>query len=52
MLYYFWKGRVLEFINNILDLPWKGIFYLASAEEFDIQNTEGLYGGIENFDTK
>ena len=48
MLYYFGKGKVLQYINKILEIPVEGIFDLARTEEFNIQNVEGLYTGIKD----
>ena len=52
VLYFFGKEKVLEYVNNPIELPVEGVFDLASAEEFDIQNAEGLYTGIKDLDDK
>lgn len=52
VLYFFGKEKILEYINNPIELPVEGVFDLASAEEFDIQNAEGLYTGIKDLDDK
>lgn len=50
VLFFFGKEKVIEYINNPMELPVEGVSDLAKAEEFDIQNAEGLYTGIEELD--
>ena len=52
VLYFFGREKVLEYANSPIELPIEGVFDLASAEEFDIQNAEGLYTGIKELDDK
>ena len=52
VLYFFGKEKVLEYINNPIELPVEGVFDLAKAEEFDIENAEGLYTGIKDLDNQ
>lgn len=52
VLYFFGKEKVLEYINNPIELPVEGVFDLATAEEFDIESAEGLYTGIKELDDK
>lgn len=50
VLYFFGKEKVLEYINEPIELPVEGVIDLADAEEFDIENAEGLYTGINELD--
>lgn len=52
VLYFFGREKVLEYVNNPIELPVEGVFDLASAEEFDIEAAEGLYTGIKELDDK
>ena len=52
VLYFFGKEKVIEYINNPIELPIEGVLDLASAEEFDIENAEGLYTGIKDLDNQ
>lgn len=52
VLYFLGRDKVLEYANNPIELPIEGVFDLANAEEFDIQNAEGLYTGIKELDNK
>lgn len=46
------KQKVLEYIDNPVELPIEGITDLSTAEDFDIEKVEGLYTGIKDLDDK
>ena len=52
VLYFFSKEKVLEYVYNPIELPVEGVLDLAKAEEFDIQNAEGLLTGITDLDNQ
>jgi len=52
ILYYKGANRVLDYIAKPLDVPIDNVLDLATAEEFDIEKTEGLYTGIKDLDDK
>jgi len=52
VLYFFNKEKVLEYVYNPIELPVEGVLDLAKAEEFDIQNAEGLLTGITDLDNQ
>lgn len=50
VLYFYGKDRVLEYIHNPIETPIEGVIDLADAEDFDIEQAEGLYTGIQELD--
>ena len=52
LLYFKGKDRVLEYINKPFEVPVEKVLDLSKAEDFDIENTEGLYTGIKELDDK
>lgn len=52
VLYFFNKEKVLEYVYHPIELPVEGVLDLAKAEEFDIQNAEGLLTGITDLDNQ
>lgn len=52
VLFFIGKDRVLEYINKPLEVPVEKVLDLSSAEDFDIEHTEGLYTGIKELDDK
>ena len=52
VLFFKGKERVLEYINKPLEVPVEKVLDLSKAEDFDIENTEGLYTGIKELDDK
>lgn len=50
ILYFYGKDRVMEYINNPIDTPIEGVIDLADAEDFDIEQAEGLYTGLQDLD--
>lgn len=52
LLFYYGKEKVLSYLNNPLELPIEHVTDLSIAEDFDIENTEGLYTGIRDLDNQ
>lgn len=50
VLHYFGKGKVLEVIHGAKEMPITNIVDLASVQDFDIENAEGVYSGFQQFD--
>lgn len=52
LLFFKGKERVLEYIQQPLEVPVEKVLDLSKAEEFDIEHAEGLYTGIKELDDK
>lgn len=52
LLFYYGKEKVLSYLNNPLELPVENVSDLSKAEDFDINNAEGLYTGIKDLDNQ
>ncbi len=52
ILYCYGKERILEYINNPIEVPVENVSDLSEAEDFDIEHAEGLLTGIEDLDSK
>lgn len=52
LLYFKGKDIILEYINKPLEIPIDKVKDLSKAEEFDIENAEGLYTGIKDLDDR
>lgn len=50
VLYFFGKEKVLEVINNAKEMPITNIIDLANVQDFDLQNSEGIYSGFKILD--
>ena len=50
VLYLFGKEKVLEVINNAREMPITNIIDLANVQDFDLQNSEGIYSGFKILD--
>ena len=52
LLFFKGKDRILYYINKPLEVPVEKVLDLSKAEDFDIENAEGLYTGIKELDDK
>ncbi len=52
LLFYYGKEKILSYLNNPLELPVENVSDLSKAEDFDINNAEGLYTGIKDLDNQ
>lgn len=52
ILYFLGKEKILEYINKPLEIPVENVVDLSKAEEFNIENSEGLYTGIKDLDSR
>ena len=52
LLFYYGKEKVISYLNNPLELPVENVSDLSKAEDFDINNAEGLYTGIKDLDNQ
>lgn len=52
ILYYYGKDKILELIQNPMEMPVEGIINLANVTRFDIEKAQGLYSGIKPLDKK
>lgn len=52
LLYFKGADRLLYYINKPLEVPVEKVSDLSKAEDFDIENAEGLYTGIKELDDK
>ena len=48
ILYWCGKQKVLDFINNAKEMPVPNVIDLSEAENFDIENSAGLYSSIDD----
>ena len=52
LLYFKGADRVLSYINKPFEVPVENVTDLSKAEDFDIEQAEGLYTGIKELDDK
>lgn len=52
VLYYYGKEKVIDIINNPIEMPVEGIINLANVSRFEIEKAEGLYSGLKPLDKK
>jgi twinkle protein len=50
VLYYLGKAKVLECINNAKEIPITDVVDLYDVQEFDMENSEGVYSGFKTLD--
>lgn len=52
VLYYFGKEKIIDIINNAQEVPIKGVVDAYDVENYDLENSEGIYTGIKELDKK
>ncbi len=50
VLYFYGKEKVLEVITNAKEIPITNVIDLADVQDFDWENSEGIYSGFDEFD--
>ena len=50
VLYFYGEEKVLEVISNAKEIPITHVVDLADVQDFDWENSEGLYSGFDEFD--